>query len=208
VIARDDTTAASPDARENEERGLRTAEMKAARDLAERYGGDPRAAAWRHYGRLAGFTNRKPDSRTPPWNWRSRTRPMRRAGVGPPTPTPTASSAIVHRSRPHDPPPMDAPRSRPFFNVMCGRAAVMQRDPLQCTPYAHTGPGVTKAVTSGMLCKHCPECLLFVPKDNATKCLWSARARARYATFPRTSGRWKVMITPGSRALALPDRRG
>jgi len=34
------------------------------------------------------------------------------------------------------------------------------------------------------------------------------RARARYATFPRTSGRWKVMITPGSRALALPDRRG
>jgi len=57
-------------------------------------------------------------------------------------------------------------------------------------------------------CKHCPECLLFVPKDNATKCLWSARARARYATFPRTSGRWKVMITPGSRALALPDRRG
>ena len=28
--------------------------------LAERYGGDPHAADWRHYGRLAGFTNRKP----------------------------------------------------------------------------------------------------------------------------------------------------
>jgi len=47
VIARDDTTASSPDARENEERGLRTAEMKAARELAEHYGGDPHAADWR-----------------------------------------------------------------------------------------------------------------------------------------------------------------
>lgn len=32
----------------------------AARDLAERFGGDPSAADWRHFGRLAGFTNRKP----------------------------------------------------------------------------------------------------------------------------------------------------
>ncbi len=32
----------------------------AARILAERYGGDPNSADWRHYGRLAGFTNRKP----------------------------------------------------------------------------------------------------------------------------------------------------
>ena len=32
----------------------------AARVLAERFGGDPGAADWRHFGRLAGFTNRKP----------------------------------------------------------------------------------------------------------------------------------------------------
>jgi len=32
----------------------------AARLLAERYDGDPNSAAWRHYGRLAGFENRKP----------------------------------------------------------------------------------------------------------------------------------------------------
>ena len=31
----------------------------AARKLAERFGGDPGAADWRHFGRLAGFTNRK-----------------------------------------------------------------------------------------------------------------------------------------------------
>jgi hypothetical protein len=34
-----------------------------ARELAARYGGDPNSAAWRHYGRLAGFTNRKPKHR-------------------------------------------------------------------------------------------------------------------------------------------------
>lgn len=32
----------------------------AARALAERFGGDPGAADWRHFGRLAGFTNGKP----------------------------------------------------------------------------------------------------------------------------------------------------
>jgi hypothetical protein len=32
----------------------------AARGLAERFGGDTKAADWRHFGRLAGFTNRKP----------------------------------------------------------------------------------------------------------------------------------------------------
>jgi len=32
---------------------------EAARELAARYGGDPHAADWRHYGRLAGLTNRK-----------------------------------------------------------------------------------------------------------------------------------------------------
>ena len=32
----------------------------AARVLAERFGGDPGAADWRHFGRLCGFTNRKP----------------------------------------------------------------------------------------------------------------------------------------------------
>jgi len=31
----------------------------AARKLAERFGGDPGAADWRHFGRLGGFTNRK-----------------------------------------------------------------------------------------------------------------------------------------------------
>lgn len=32
----------------------------AARALAEKFGGDPGAADWRHFGRLAGFVNRKP----------------------------------------------------------------------------------------------------------------------------------------------------
>jgi len=33
---------------------------QAARELATRYGGDMASADWRHYGRLAGLTNRKP----------------------------------------------------------------------------------------------------------------------------------------------------
>jgi len=33
--------------------------------LAERYGGDPNAADWRHNGRLAGFTNRKEEHQRP-----------------------------------------------------------------------------------------------------------------------------------------------
>lgn len=37
----------------------------AARTLAERFGGDKGAADWRHFGRLAGFTNRKEKYRTP-----------------------------------------------------------------------------------------------------------------------------------------------
>jgi hypothetical protein len=32
----------------------------AARTLAEKFGGDPGSADWRHFGRLAAFTNRKP----------------------------------------------------------------------------------------------------------------------------------------------------
>jgi len=36
----------------------------AARLLASRFGGDPASADWRHYGRLAGFTNRKDKYRT------------------------------------------------------------------------------------------------------------------------------------------------
>jgi hypothetical protein len=35
----------------------------AARTLAERFGGDKGAADWRHFGRLAGLTNRKPKHR-------------------------------------------------------------------------------------------------------------------------------------------------
>lgn len=38
----------------------RRTSTQAARALAERFGGDPGAADWRHFGRLAGFTNRKP----------------------------------------------------------------------------------------------------------------------------------------------------
>ena len=42
-----------------------------ARGLAWRYGADPASAEWRHLGRLAGFTNRKPARRQsnglPPW---------------------------------------------------------------------------------------------------------------------------------------------
>lgn len=34
-----------------------------SRILAERYGGDPASADWRHFGRLAGFTNQKPKHR-------------------------------------------------------------------------------------------------------------------------------------------------
>ena len=37
----------------------------AARALAEKFGGDRGAADWRHYGRLAGFTNRKDKYRDP-----------------------------------------------------------------------------------------------------------------------------------------------
>ncbi len=33
---------------------------QAAKELAARYGGDPASADWRHYGRMAGLTNRKP----------------------------------------------------------------------------------------------------------------------------------------------------
>jgi hypothetical protein len=36
---------------------------KAARALAEKFHGDPSSADWRHFGRLAGFTNQKPKYR-------------------------------------------------------------------------------------------------------------------------------------------------
>ncbi len=35
-----------------------------AKSFAKRYGGDPSSADWRHFGRLAGFTNPKPKYRT------------------------------------------------------------------------------------------------------------------------------------------------
>jgi hypothetical protein len=38
---------------------------QAAKQLAERFGGDPSSADWRHFGRLAGFTNSKPERRLP-----------------------------------------------------------------------------------------------------------------------------------------------
>ena len=34
-----------------------------AKELAARFGGDPSSADWRHFGRLAGFTNQKPSRR-------------------------------------------------------------------------------------------------------------------------------------------------
>ncbi len=37
----------------------------AAKQLAERFGGDPSSADWRHFGRLAGFTNPKPERQLP-----------------------------------------------------------------------------------------------------------------------------------------------
>jgi hypothetical protein len=37
----------------------------AARELARRFSGDPSSADWRHFGRLAGFTNQKPRRRLP-----------------------------------------------------------------------------------------------------------------------------------------------
>jgi hypothetical protein len=38
---------------------------RAAQQLAERFGGDPSSADWRHFGRLAGFTNPKPERQLP-----------------------------------------------------------------------------------------------------------------------------------------------
>jgi hypothetical protein len=38
-----------------------TVSTRAAKQLAERFGGDPSSAGWRHFGRLAGFTNPKPE---------------------------------------------------------------------------------------------------------------------------------------------------
>ncbi len=48
-----------------------TVATAAGKHLAHSYGGDPASADWRHLGRLAGFTNRKPARHTPagyaPW---------------------------------------------------------------------------------------------------------------------------------------------
>jgi hypothetical protein len=41
------------------------ASTTAAKALAEQFGGDPGAADWRHFGRLAGFVNRKPKYQRP-----------------------------------------------------------------------------------------------------------------------------------------------
>jgi len=38
---------------------------RAAKALVERFGGDPSSADWRHFGRLAGFTNPKPERQLP-----------------------------------------------------------------------------------------------------------------------------------------------
>jgi hypothetical protein len=42
-----------------------TMSTRAAKHLAERFGGDPSSADWRHFGRLAGFTNPKPERQLP-----------------------------------------------------------------------------------------------------------------------------------------------
>jgi hypothetical protein len=41
----------------------RTFSTQAAKELARRFGGDPSSTDWRHFGRLAGFTNQKPKRR-------------------------------------------------------------------------------------------------------------------------------------------------
>src|SRR5580704_3315691 len=38
---------------------------RVAKELARRFAGDPSSADWRHFGRLAGFTNRKPERLLP-----------------------------------------------------------------------------------------------------------------------------------------------
>ena len=38
---------------------------RAAKELVERFGGDPSSADWRHFGRLAGFTNPKRERQLP-----------------------------------------------------------------------------------------------------------------------------------------------
>lgn len=43
----------------------RTFSTQAAKELARRFGGDPSSADWRHFGRLAGFTNQKSKRRLP-----------------------------------------------------------------------------------------------------------------------------------------------
>jgi hypothetical protein len=43
----------------------RTLSTQAAKQLARRFGGDPSSSDWRHFGRLAGFTNQKPNRRLP-----------------------------------------------------------------------------------------------------------------------------------------------
>jgi hypothetical protein len=42
-----------------------TMSTRAAKQLAERFGGDPSSADWRHFGRLAGFTNPKRERQLP-----------------------------------------------------------------------------------------------------------------------------------------------
>jgi RepB DNA-primase from phage plasmid len=42
-----------------------SASTRAAKELAERFGGDPSSADWRHFGRLAGFTNPKRERQLP-----------------------------------------------------------------------------------------------------------------------------------------------
>jgi RepB DNA-primase from phage plasmid len=42
-----------------------TKSTRAAKLFAERFGGDPSSADWRHFGRLAGFTNPKPERLLP-----------------------------------------------------------------------------------------------------------------------------------------------
>jgi hypothetical protein len=42
-----------------------TMSTRAAKYLAERFGGDRASADWRHFGRLAGFTNPKPERQLP-----------------------------------------------------------------------------------------------------------------------------------------------
>jgi hypothetical protein len=66
-----------------------------ARDLAAEFGGDRKAADWRHFGRLAGFTNQKPSHRKPDGH-QPYCRLIEATGVQPTRAPPSSSNELRH----------------------------------------------------------------------------------------------------------------